>query len=326
MLVTHNLTIKQDQTTILQNIDFTAAEGSTTALLGPSGSGKTTFLRALMGLTPLSSGVITWHGERLTEGAEILVAPHQRRFSMVFQEFILLPHLNVQQNIALSLHHLDKKERQEKVAALLQLFGLSSHATSSITALSGGEKQRVAFARALAPAPRVLLMDEPFSNLDKAFRHELYAQIRDILRQTATTTVLVTHDHHEAFFFSEQIYIFENGMTRQSGTPKNIYESPASPWIASFVGDVNTLSMSAAQAEGFCRDQTGDDILLVRPEKIKVARAAEGGAANGRVLAQSYLGPYEELVIKLLKSGLTLKVHDYDKQGLAVGSPVIVSL
>ncbi len=311
--------------TILQKLDFTAERGSIVGLLGPSGSGKTTFLRTLMGFEEVGAGTISYNGRILTDGRTILVPPHRRNFGLVFQEFVLLPHLNVAENIALAVRNSSKAAIQETVNRFLAMFHMEDRAHSRVTTLSGGEQQRVALARTLAAGPDVVLLDEPFSNLDKMFRLQLYDEMKTILRERATTTILVTHDHLEAFYFSDRVCVIREGCIIQEGSPEEVYEKPRNSWIASFVGDVNHLSPDTLRSDlGVALDpDPGTAVYLIRPERLSFEAATKGEGGNGRIVQRNYMGGFEMLAVRL-DSGALIKLKDFEKRGLPVGSLVRV--
>ena len=207
--------------------------GDIGVLIGPSGCGKTTLLRAVAGLEPVSSGEI-----RLTKSvvssATLSVPPEQRRIGMVFQDYALFPHLSVADNIAFGIRKHPNKARV--VEELLELVNLKNLGKRFPHELSGGQQQRVALARALAPEPQLLLLDEPFSNLDGELRRKLSHEVRDILKARGTSAILVTHDQEEAFAVSDHVGVFKEGRLEQWDTPYNLYHEPATPYVASFIG------------------------------------------------------------------------------------------
>jgi iron(III) transport system ATP-binding protein len=312
--------------TILQDVSLVAEKGSTTALLGPSGSGKTTFLRVLMGLEEIDSGTVSYGGRLMTEGKHLLVQPHERNFGIVFQEFALLPHLNVYDNIAMAVKDRSRKEKDNAINHFLALLHIEDRAHSRISTLSGGEQQRVALARTLAANPDLILLDEPFSNLDKTFRLGIYDELKALLKERETTTILVTHDHVESFYFSDRVCVIKEGRIVQEGTPAEVYERPCNDWVASFVGDVNYLSCKTLRADfGLpCVGDPDDALFLIRPERLLFVDARKGDQSNGQVVQQNYMGGYEMLVVRL-DSGATIRLKDYGKTGLNVGSRVRVT-
>jgi len=223
-----------DQTAIA-NIGFHVQQGELACLLGPSGCGKTTILRAICGFVNLQDGSIELD-QALISRPDYHLETERRQIGMVFQEHALFPHMDVATNIGFGLNKLSRKERQERVAELLELVGLIDFANRFPHELSGGQSQRVALARALAPRPKLLLMDEPFSSLDKSLRESLGLEIRALLRTLNMTAILVTHDHQEAFALADQVGVMSQGKLEQWGTPKSVYKQPATAEVAKFIG------------------------------------------------------------------------------------------
>lgn len=204
-------------------------------LLGPSGCGKTTVLRAIAGFESLQDGRIVL-GDRELSRSGYTAAPETRHVGVVFQDYALFPHLSVWDNIAFGVRKLLMSERKKRVDTLLSLVGLTSHARQYPHELSGGQQQRVALARALAPRPDLLLLDEPFSNLDVDLRERLALEVRDILKELGTTAVLVTHDQHEAFAIADHIGVMQNGEIVQWDNAYNLYHRPGNRFVADFIG------------------------------------------------------------------------------------------
>lgn len=225
---------------IVDGMSFTLKQGEIGCFLGYSGCGKTTALRAIAGLEPVRQGSVYLNGEWLTEqhkDKSFAVLPAKRGMGMVFQDYALFGHLSVAKNIAFGIHRLSKAEQHQRVEEMLALVGLTEHAKKRPNQLSGGQQQRVALARALAPKPRLLLMDEPFSNLDVVLRESLAMSVRDILKRTNTTAILVTHDQNEAFALADKVGVMKDGRLIQWATPSTLYHEPASPFVADFIGE-----------------------------------------------------------------------------------------
>jgi len=220
---------------VIRGLSFTLAPGTIGCLLGQSGCGKTTALRCIAGFEPVTRGEIRLAGVRVSAPG-LTVPPDKRRVGMVFQDYALFPHLTVAENIAFGLHGVARGARGRRVAGLVETVGLGGHAHKYPHELSGGQQQRVALARALAPEPELLLLDEPFSNLDVEMRERLGADVREIIKRTQTTAVLVTHDQQEAFAIADEIGIMEAGRIVQWDSAYNLYHRPASRFIADFVG------------------------------------------------------------------------------------------
>ena len=210
-------------------------QGQIGCLLGPSGCGKTTVLRGIAGFEHVDAGEIRLDGQ-LVSSSVVHLPPERRRIGMVFQDYALFPHLSVAANIDFGLHQTTEAQRRARVAELLELVGLPDQGHRYPHELSGGQQQRVALARALAPRPNLLLLDEPFSNLDVELRERLSHEVRDIIKATRTTAILVTHDQHEAFAMADEIGIMNQGCIQQWDTPYNLYHRPASRFVADFIG------------------------------------------------------------------------------------------
>ena len=221
--------------TVVDGVSFHVETGSIACLLGPSGCGKTTLLRCIAGFEPIAAGEIRVEGTAVSR-ANFRVAPERRRIGMVFQDYSLFPHLTVSANIAFGLSSLAGNQRQARVNELLVTVGLHGLGNKYSHELSGGQQQRVALARALAPRPQLILLDEPFSNLDVDLRERLSLEVRSILKREGSTAVLVTHDQHEAFAMADEIGVMAEGKVQQWDTPYNLYHRPANRFIADFVG------------------------------------------------------------------------------------------
>jgi iron(III) transport system ATP-binding protein len=220
---------------VLSDFSLSLARGQIGCVLGPSGCGKTTALRCIAGFENVSAGRITVNGKEVSRPGRTL-PPEQRRIGMVFQDYALFPHLTVAGNVGFGLHRLESSERERRVAQTLEIIGMTRAAGRYPHELSGGQQQRVALARALAPQPELLLLDEPFSNLDVDLRERLGLEVRDILKQQNMTAILVTHDQHDAFAIADEIGIMRKGRIEQWGTPYDLYHRPATRFVADFVG------------------------------------------------------------------------------------------
>ena len=226
--------------TAVNDVSLTLASGDILALIGPSGCGKTTVLRMVAGFEQPDAGTVEIGG-RLVNGPRVNVPPEQRQIGMVFQNYALFPHLSVQDNIAYGLHRLSRHERGRQTRHALRLVGLTDLAARMPHELSGGQQQRVALARALAPDPAVVLLDEPFSNLDAALRRTMRDEVRAILRTSGATAIFVTHDQEEALFMGDCIAVMNRGHLEQVGTPEDIFHASATRFVADFMGNTDFL-------------------------------------------------------------------------------------
>lgn len=303
------------KTPAVHDVSFEAPKGMVTALLGPSGSGKTTVLRLIAGLERPDGGAVRLGGRDMTR------VPVQRRgVGFVFQGYALFEHMTVRDNIAfgLTVRRRPRREIDARVDELLGLVQLGALGERYPAQLSGGQRQRVAFARALATRPEVLLLDEPFGALDARVRIELRQWLRELHKKVDVTTILVTHDQEEALEIAERVVVMHDGVVEQIGTPHEVYDSPRTPFVASFIGNANAL-----------RGHDGG-VTYVRPHDVKVVRA-DGAppVASAEVIGTLREGAYVKLDLRL-PSGDPLVVQiprgEAEALGLQPGDRVLVKL
>jgi putative spermidine/putrescine transport system ATP-binding protein len=265
-------------------VNLEIADGEFFSMLGPSGSGKTTTLRLIAGFELPTAGRVLLHGKDVTA-----VPPFDRDVNTVFQDYALFPHMTVGQNVAygLEIRKVPRAERDERVADALAMVRLEGYEKRKPGQLSGGQRQRVALARALVNRPRVLLLDEPLGALDLKLREQMQIELKEIQKEVGITFIYVTHDQEEALTMSDRLAVFNRGLVEQVGTPADVYEHPATPFVAGFVGTSNLLKEEAAVA---VIGRPG--MFTVRPEKIRIADPAEESAAD----EQSALGVVREVV------------------------------
>ena len=260
---------------VVRDLSFELAATDIACLLGPSGCGKTTVLRAIAGFLPLREGRIVVDGHEAS-GPSGMTPPERRGVGVVFQDYALFPHLTIADNVAFGLSRWRHADREKRVGEMLRLAGLSGLAHRFPHELSGGQQQRVALGRALAPRPALVLMDEPFSNIDVELRERLSAEVRDILKTSGTGAVLVTHDQHEAFAMADVIGVMNDGRIEQWAPPYQLYHEPASRFVADFVG-------AGTFVRGLVRDSGGRrtiSIALGELDAAKMAHAAPGQAVD----------------------------------------------
>ncbi len=271
---------------VVNNISFEIEPGEIVTVVGASGSGKTTLLRLLAGFEHPTGGTVSIN-DKLMSGGNQFVKPENRNVGFVFQDLALFPHLTVEQNVGFGVKT-GKKETEQRVANLLSITGLQALGKRYPWQLSGGQQQRVAIARALAIQPAVLLMDEPFSSLDQALRVELREEILSILKQTGTTTLIVTHDIDDAYAMANRMMVMDNGMLAQFDTPEAIYSRPLNSRVARLGGKANILTRKQWQLEGLANEW-----LLVRPENIKF----ESVGGEWKITTDSFNGKYHEYLL-----------------------------
>ncbi len=319
----HRITKWFGDVAAVADVSFTVERGETLVLLGPSGCGKTTLLRILAGLEVPDSGTITLDGEVLSGGGTFVPA-ERRRVGMVFQDWALFPHLTVAENVAFGVA--DEPHARRRVAETLEMVGLTDLADRYPEALSGGQMQRVALARALAPRPRVLLFDEPFSNLDVTLRNQVRSDIAELMREVGTTSVFVTHDQEEAFVLGDRVAVMRDGQIVQLGAPAEVYQYPATPWVATFVGDANLLEGEASDgrvrtvvgALPLSNEVTGRCRVVVRPEYLMI-----GNGYDGLVTGVEFYG--HDTSYRVTMGAVTLTVRGMAAPRFGVGDRVSVT-
>ena len=276
-----DLSMAYSNQTVIDSLSLHLEEGQIGCLIGPSGCGKTSVLRTIAGFEQPHTGTISIAGQTVSSRGK-LVAPAKRSIGMVFQDYALFPHLNVYDNVAFGLRNIDKKNRKARVMEMLNLVDLALLKESFPHKLSGGQQQRVALARALAMQPRLLLMDEPFSNLDVSLRERLSVEVRQILKKSGTTTLFVTHNQQEAFTVADKIGVMKNGAICQWASPFSLYHEPVSPYVASFIGEGRMIEGTVIEdnriqtglgrfllPKHFRNNPTGKQLtMLIRPEDI----------------------------------------------------------
>jgi iron(III) transport system ATP-binding protein len=326
MIRLDGVTKRFGDTTAVDGASLCVERGEVVALLGPSGCGKTTLLRLIAGFERPDGGSVAV-AERAVAGPGAWIPPEQRRVGMVFQDYALFPHLTVSENVGFGL---PRRDRAGRVAALLAVVGLDELGRRYPHELSGGQQQRVALARALAPSPEIVLLDEPWSNVDPFLRESLRAEVAEIIRPLGVTVLLVTHDREEAFSLADRIALMRDGAVIQEGTSEEIYFAPVSRWAAEFVGAANVLD--GRVVDGFVETQIGAfpangssareaAQVLVRPELLELEPDPAGSA---EVVGREFRG--HDVFYRVLLDGVELVSQRPSTEVVPLGSRVSIRL
>ncbi|MBQ7485992.1 MAG: ABC transporter ATP-binding protein [Clostridia bacterium] len=316
---------------VLKEFNETFADGEFITLLGPSGCGKTTMLRIIAGFEKPTSGEL-YIDDALVSGGKTFVPPEKRSIGMVFQSYAVWPHMNVFDNVAypLTIKKTSKAEIKKSVSRVLEIVHLSQYAERFPNQLSGGQQQRVALARALVAAPKLMLLDEPLSNLDAKLRESMRFEIKEIQRQLGITVVYVTHDQTEAMAMSDRIFLINRGVVQQSGSPEEIYNNPANQFVADFLGKVDffkgvsdggaiTFPAMGGQSVPYSGPRTGKVEIAVRPENIYFT---PDGVLSGTLESQYYLGDVDDCRVRVGDTLVRVIANGYEYKTLKVGQQV----
>ena len=332
-ITVRNLTKSYGAATVIDAISFDVADGEFVTLLGPSGCGKTTTLRCIAGLETPDRGSIAINGQVMSD-AGVFVAPHLRDLGMVFQSYAIWPHLTVARNVAFPLTVRGERDTADAVRWALDIVGMAHLAKRRPSELSGGQQQRVALARAIAGRPKLLLFDEPLSNLDARLRDRTRLEISRIQRELKVPALYVTHDQTEALSMSDRVIVLDGGAVVQHGSPRELYRRPANRFVADFLGGANFLDVLAHGTGWRLADGTpieagcgAGQVVLVRPEAIRVEPATGLGPEPGRnrlagqIVGSMYLGPHVEYLIEVAGA----RIRAFSRQDFPPGSPVTLS-
>ncbi|WP_336363491.1 ABC transporter ATP-binding protein [Halalkalicoccus salilacus] len=325
--------------TAVSDLSASVREGELLTLLGPSGCGKTTTLRMIAGLERPDGGRVRVDGSTVADD-RTFVGPERRDIGIVFQNFALFPHLSAAENVAFGLADRTDEEREARVDELLDLVGLEDHADSEPGELSGGQQQRIALARSLAPEPEILLLDEPFSNLDVDLRVEMREEVRRILKEAGVTGISVTHDQEEAMSISDRVAVMNEGSIEQIGRPEEVFQHPKSRFVAGFLGHASFLTgyvsgdlvetslgpVGRDRIHGLATeyDHTRIDVL-VRPDDVLVRPTENEDDADGHVTYRRYLGPTVLYRVELENGDVVEAMHNHAEQ-VSLDTPVTVEL
>ncbi len=318
----------QEAPPVVRDLRFGVEDGEIFALLGPSGCGKTTTLRLIAGFEHADAGKVALGGQVLT-GPGRHVPPEQRGVGLVFQDYALFPHLTVLENVTFGLRMLPRARREARARETLQLVGLSGFEDRSPQHLSGGQQQRVAIARSMAPRPRLILLDEPFSNLDALLRQATRQEIRSLLKRQGMSALLVTHDQEEALSFADRVAVMRSGHIEQAGTPEAVYYTPRTLFVAQFLGRTNLLFSEAFGREAATplgrvalnRDATGHVLLSLRPEHLALdAPGSSEDGPVGRIVGREFKG--HDITFRVAFGGSEYLVHTHNRAPFQPGDAV----
>jgi len=339
ILNVENASIAYGKNTVVEDVSFQLDEGEIACFLGPSGCGKTTLLRAIAGFEALQRGVIKLKNKVISNkdiaGGHINLPPEQRNIGMVFQDFALFPHLDIGDNIAFGLRHLKRKAQKQRTRQLLEMVSLGGFESRYPHQLSGGQQQRIALARALAPKPDLLLMDEPFSSMDIELREELAKEVRQILKAENITAILVTHDQNEAFVVADNIGVMQYGKLLQWTNSYKLYHQPATPFVADFIGqgvfldgevinekEIRTeLSMLQGKVPQGCKPGCRVQVFI-RPDDIIISQSS---LLKAKVAARDFRGS-DYLYTLQLAGGSQLLTLEHSHHQHEVGDEVGIAL
>jgi iron(III) transport system ATP-binding protein len=332
-----NITKKFNETVAVDNVSCIFEAGTLTTLLGPSGCGKTTSLRIIAGLERATSGKI------LVDNEDVTILPAtDRDVSMVFQSYALFPHMSVIENVSygLKMINVNKEEYIEKALETLKLVNLDGYENRMPSELSGGQQQRVAVARAIVLKPKVLLFDEPLSNLDAKLRRQVREDIREIQQKLGVTTIYVTHDQEEALAISDKVIVMNKAVIAQQGSPKDLYNFPKNKFVANFIGDANDVSAEIINKQSDTyelklaemsvkiksnQDLNGKVTLALRPEKIKIERNNDNNCIHATIKNASFVGSSYQYILNS-KIGNLYVVSGDTNDVFKVGEEVFLSI
>ena len=331
-----NLTKSFGSSQVLKEFNEVFRDGEFVTLLGPSGCGKTTMLRMIAGFEIPTTGEI-WIDDKLVSGGKTFLPPEKRDIGMVFQSYAVWPHMNVFDNVAypLQIKHVKREEIRTRVDKILETVHLSRYANRLPNQLSGGQQQRIALARALVAEPNLLLLDEPLSNLDAKLRESMRFEIKDITKSLGISVVYVTHDQTEAMAMSDRIFLINNGIVQQSGTPDEIYNHPANQFVADFLGKVDffkgvaengTIHLSEWEADLQYpkMEQSGNIEVAIRPENIRISKESDG--IMGKLEKLYYLGDETDCRVRVGKALVRVITDGFSHREFREGDTVTLDV
>ncbi len=316
-----------DQTAAVNDLSLTISSNELLVLVGPSGCGKSTLLRLIGGLTTLDSGLIRLYDNNVDDG-HTAVPPEKRNVGLVFQDHALFPHLTVHENVGFGLEKRLRGRDSVRVNEMLELVGLADYKDRYPHELSGGEQQRVAVARALAPKPSLLLLDEPFASLDTNLRAQIRRDVVNIVRQTEIPTILVTHEQSEALSIGDRLIVMNNGRIVQSGTAHQVFHEPTTQFVAEFMGEADFLPVVVSDKEATCElgsarisNPTSKPLMMVRPDDLHIKQDEAGSST---LIDCEFRGATQTFTVQLA-SGRTVRAEMSHLEHIDVGANVTVS-
>ena len=331
-----NLTKSFGSSQVLKEFNEVFRDGEFVTLLGPSGCGKTTMLRMIAGFEIPTTGEI-WIDDKLVSGGKTFLPPEKRDIGMVFQSYAVWPHMNVFDNVAypLQIKHVKREEIRTRVDKILETVHLTRYADRLPNQLSGGQQQRIALARALVAEPNLLLLDEPLSNLDAKLRESMRFEIKEITKSLGISVVYVTHDQTEAMAMSDRIFLINNGIVQQSGTPDEIYNHPANQFVADFLGKVDffkgvaengTIHLSEWEADLQYpkMEQSGNIEVAIRPENIRISKESDG--IRGKLEKLYYLGDETDCRVRVGKALVRVITDGFSHREFREGDTVTLDV
>jgi len=314
---------------VVHEVSFDVEDGEIFALLGPSGCGKTTTLRCIAGFERATEGTVRTR-DRVLESPDVHVPPEERGIGLVFQDYALFPHLTVLENVEFGLRNRPPEDRTRRAREALKMVGLTDFDDRKPHALSGGQQQRVALARTLAPEPELILLDEPFSNLDALLRQGTRQEVRALLKDKGMSAVLVTHDQEEALSFADRVAVMRGGQIEQVGTPEDVYYRPRTLFVAQFLGRTNLLLSDAAGTEAetaigrirLDRPSSGTVLVSLRPEHLTLEPPESDAGPHGTVVGRAFKG--HDITYRVECDGAEYLVHTHNRMSYEPGDPVCI--
>ena len=331
LLNIENLSHSFSDNIILKDVNLSLKSGEVMCLLGPSGCGKTTLLRLISGLEETSKGRISLGGVQVSVDDRMIVAPEYRNIGLVFQDYALFPHMTVYENVAFGLRDLSEMERSTQIMDSLSHVSMLDYIDRYPNELSGGQQQRVSLARAIAPKPTLILMDEPFSGLDARLRDAVREETLSVIRETGASTIVVTHDPQEAMYMADEICLLNKGKLEQIGTPDELYNRPQTPFVCEFMGEINTLlgvvrngvvdtAVGTFKTPSYIKDGQNCEILF-RPENTQF----KCGGVGGNIISVHSLGS-SSLVVIGMQSGERIRIRIPGNINCTVGEQCSVNI